>query len=50
MKETEKIKYIKKDIKSDDKTEEKEIKVSADEVTATKKDELKDVDKTGWWS
>jgi len=50
MKDTVKIKFLKKELKSDEKTEEKEIKISKQEVSATKNKESKIDDKTGWWS
>ena len=50
IKDTRKIKYIKKDLK-DSKHDEKQNKlVSEKKITEIKNDDSKADDKTGWWS
>ena len=48
--ETKKIKYIKKNLNDNKSTEQNDNKVYEKEVTETKDEELKNEDKTGWWS
>ncbi|MDC0625514.1 Rne/Rng family ribonuclease [Alphaproteobacteria bacterium] len=50
LKETGKIKYIKKDLKDNKSTDEKENKISGKEISESKNEESKEDDKTGWWS
>ena len=48
--ETKKIKYIKKNLNDNKSTEQNDNKVYEKEVIETKDEELKNEDKTGWWS
>jgi len=50
VKDKGKIKYIKKDMKDDKKTNEKDTKSIQEEISKKKNEELKADDKTGWWS
>jgi len=50
LKDKGKIKYIKKDMKDDKKTNEKDTKSIQEEISKKKNEELKADDKTGWWS
>ena len=50
IKEKGKIKYIKKDLKSNIQTDEKNNKESRKEISKPKIEESKTDDKTGWWS
>ena len=50
IKEKGKIKYIKKDLKGDKQTEEKNNKESGKEISKLKIEESKTDEKTGWWS
>ena len=50
IKEKGKIKYIKKDLKGNKQTEEKNNKESGEEISKLKIEESKTDDKTGWWS
>ena len=50
VKDNGKIKYIKKDLKTIKQTEEKDNKVSKEEISEKKNEESKADDKTGWWS
>ena len=50
IKETKKIKYIKKELKDNKISEEKSIKVSGEKISETNNKESKADDKTGWWS
>ena len=50
IKEKGKIKYIKKDLKSNTQTDEKNNKESGKEISKLKIEESKTDDKTGWWS
>jgi len=49
VKETGKIKYIKKNLKNN-KVDEIDNKVSEDDISNEKNEETKNDDKTGWWS
>jgi ribonuclease E len=49
-KESKKIKYIKKDLKDNKQTEEKNNKISEKDISDTNNEESKGDDKTGWWS
>jgi ribonuclease E len=50
VKETGKIKYIKKELKENKQTQQKNKKISKKETTEIKEEESKTDDKTGWWS
>ena len=50
IKETGKIKYIKKDLKDNIRTDKKDNKISKEGISETKNEESKADDKTGWWS
>ena len=50
IKETGKIKYIKKELKDDKIAKEKDNTIANKETSVTKNVEIKNDDKTGWWS
>jgi ribonuclease E len=50
IKESGHIKYIKKDLKDNERTDEKNTKLSKEEIAEIKNEESKADDKTGWWS